>query len=162
MSTPDSPSVPLKVTPTGALYQPPVPGSRVACEPVAVGAVASYLRGKPRSAALPALSVQRPTTDPVALDVDLRSVPGLRLVEATSLSNPDHTWTASADDDTSVRPQPNGTVAVADGRRLRLSPKARSVSVPGVAKRERVTVTVRGVDRLARSGPAAKARRGGR
>ncbi|WP_129337601.1 alpha-N-arabinofuranosidase [Cellulomonas endophytica] len=66
--------------------------------------------------ALAVFVVNRSTTDPVALDVDLRSVPGLRLVEATSLSNPDHTWTASADDDTSVRPQPNGTVAVADGR----------------------------------------------
>ena len=53
-------------------------------------------------------------------------------------------------------------IAVADGRRLRLMPKARSVSVPGVAKTERVTVKVRGVDRLVRSGPVATARRGGR
>ncbi|GAA3818424.1 arabinosylfuranosidase ArfA [Cellulomonas soli] len=61
-------------------------------------------------------AVNRSTTEPVLLDIDLRSVPGLRLLEASTLSNPDHTWTATADDDTSVAPHANATAQVRDGR----------------------------------------------
>ena len=60
--------------------------------------------------------MNRSTGAPALLDVDLRSIPGLRLVEASTLANPDHTWQATADDDTSVAPRPNTTAAVADGR----------------------------------------------
>ncbi|WP_425955138.1 alpha-N-arabinofuranosidase [Xylanimonas sp. McL0601] len=61
-------------------------------------------------------AVNRSLTEPVALDVDLRGFPGLRVVEAVTLANPDHTWSATADDATSVLPRPNTTAAVADGR----------------------------------------------
>ncbi|WP_265522790.1 alpha-N-arabinofuranosidase [Oerskovia flava] len=60
--------------------------------------------------------VNRSTTDDVALDVDLRALPGLRVLDATSLSNPDHTWSATADDDHSVAPRENATAEVRDGR----------------------------------------------
>ncbi|GIG30070.1 alpha-N-arabinofuranosidase [Cellulomonas marina] len=66
--------------------------------------------------ALTVFVVNRSTDGDVRLDVDLRALPGLRLVEATTLSNPDHTWVASPDDDVSVAPRPNASVAVADGR----------------------------------------------
>ncbi len=61
-------------------------------------------------------AVNRSTGAPAVLDVDLRALPGLSLVEATSLANPDHTWSATADDDTSVAPRANATAEVADGR----------------------------------------------
>ncbi len=62
------------------------------------------------------LATNRSVNDDVALDVDLRGFPGLQLVEALTLSNPDHTWTATADDDTSVAPRTNTTAKVADDR----------------------------------------------
>jgi len=60
--------------------------------------------------------VNRSLTGPVVLDVDLRGFPGMRIAEAVTLSNPDHTWSATADDDTSVLPQPNTSAKVADDR----------------------------------------------
>jgi alpha-N-arabinofuranosidase len=62
------------------------------------------------------LATNRSVSDDVALDVDLRGFPGLQLVEALTLANPDHTWTATADDDTSVAPRTNTTAKVADDR----------------------------------------------
>jgi alpha-N-arabinofuranosidase len=62
------------------------------------------------------LATNRSVTDDVALDVDLRGFPGLQLVEALTLSNPDHTWTATADDDSSVTPRTNTTAKIADDR----------------------------------------------
>jgi alpha-N-arabinofuranosidase len=62
------------------------------------------------------LATNRSVTDDVALDVDLRGFPDLQVVEALTLSNPDHTWAATADDDTSVVPRPNGTAQITDGR----------------------------------------------
>ncbi|MFE7509044.1 alpha-N-arabinofuranosidase [Promicromonospora sp. NPDC057488] len=62
------------------------------------------------------LAVNRSLTDDVALDVDLRGFPGLRVVEALTLANPDHTWSATADDATSVLPRANTTAKVADDR----------------------------------------------
>jgi alpha-L-arabinofuranosidase len=62
------------------------------------------------------LAVNRSLTDDVALDVDLRGFPGLRVVEALTLSNPDHTWSATADDATSVLPRANTSAKVADDR----------------------------------------------
>ncbi|ACZ29451.1 Alpha-N-arabinofuranosidase [Xylanimonas cellulosilytica DSM 15894] len=61
-------------------------------------------------------AVNRSTTQPARLDVDLRSIPGLELVEASVLANPDHQWQATADDDSSVAPRANATAQVADGR----------------------------------------------
>ncbi|MDR7382742.1 alpha-N-arabinofuranosidase [Promicromonospora iranensis] len=61
-------------------------------------------------------AVNRSLTEPVVLDVDLRGFPGMRVAEAVTLSNPDHTWQATADDDTSVLPQPNTSAKVADDR----------------------------------------------
>jgi alpha-L-arabinofuranosidase len=61
-------------------------------------------------------AVNRSTTRAIDLDVDLRGFPGLRLVEALTLSNPDHTWQATADDATSVLPVPNTSAKVADDR----------------------------------------------
>ena len=60
-------SVPPKVSVTGRLYQPASLGCRSGVRCLSPGAVASYLSGKARSAALPAWSVQRPTIDAVAL-----------------------------------------------------------------------------------------------
>ncbi|MFI2364123.1 alpha-N-arabinofuranosidase [Promicromonospora sp. NPDC019610] len=62
------------------------------------------------------LAVNRSLTEDVALDVDLRGFPGLRVVEAVTLSNPDHTWSATADDATSVLPRANTTAKVSDDR----------------------------------------------
>jgi alpha-N-arabinofuranosidase len=61
-------------------------------------------------------AVNRSLTEPVALDLDLRGFPGMRVAEAVTLSNPDHTWQATADDDTGVLPQPNTSAKVADDR----------------------------------------------
>ncbi|SEJ11094.1 arabinosylfuranosidase ArfA [Demequina mangrovi] len=76
----------------------------------------------PESGEVVIFAVNRSTTDEVALDVDLRAVPGLRVLGATSLSNPDHTWSATADDDASVAPVANTTASVADGRASALLP----------------------------------------
>ncbi|GAA4736891.1 alpha-N-arabinofuranosidase [Isoptericola chiayiensis] len=62
------------------------------------------------------LATNRSVTDEVTLDVDLRGFDGLRVVEALTLSNPDHTWTATADDDSSVAPRANATAQITDGR----------------------------------------------
>lgn len=61
-------------------------------------------------------AVNRSITEELVLDVDLRALPGLRVLGATSLSNPDHTWSATADDDHSVAPVANATASVVDGR----------------------------------------------
>ncbi|PRZ06909.1 alpha-N-arabinofuranosidase [Isoptericola sp. CG 20/1183] len=62
------------------------------------------------------LATNRSVTDAVTLDVDLRGFGALRLLEALTLSNPDHTWTATADDDTSVAPRTNTSAKTADDR----------------------------------------------
>ncbi|WP_426593792.1 alpha-N-arabinofuranosidase [Cellulomonas sp. McL0617] len=59
--------------------------------------------------------VNRSVTEDVRLEADLRAFPGLRVVDAVTLSNPDVHWAATADDDSSVGPRPNGTVTAADG-----------------------------------------------
>jgi len=48
---------------------------------------------------------------------------------------------------------------VADGRILRFTPKRNTVTIPAVGKKEKVTVTIRGVTKLGRQGPATKAKR---
>ena len=78
-----------------------------------VDAVATH---DPESGAVALFAVNRSTTQDARLEVDLRSVPGLRLTSATTLSNPDRTWQATVDDDTSVAPRANTTATVRDGR----------------------------------------------
>lgn len=68
----------------------------------------------PESGAVVLLAVNRSLTQDVALEVDLRGFPGLRVAEALTLANPDHTWSATADDATSVLPRTNATAKVAD------------------------------------------------
>ena len=70
----------------------------------------------PESGAVALFAVNRSLTEPALLEVDLRALPGLRLVEASTLANPDHTWTATADDDSSVAPRANPSAQVRDGR----------------------------------------------
>jgi alpha-N-arabinofuranosidase len=79
----------------------------------ALDAVATH---DPETGDLVILATNRSVSDDVALDVDLRGFPGLQLVEALTLSNPDHTWSATADDDSSVGPRANTTAKVADDR----------------------------------------------
>ncbi|MDQ0612795.1 alpha-N-arabinofuranosidase [Microbacterium sp. W4I4] len=80
-------------------------------EVTALDAVATY---DDESGDLVILATNRSATDELTLNVDLRGFSGLRLVEAITLSNPDHTWSATADDDSSVAPRDNGTARVVD------------------------------------------------
>ncbi|WP_448062125.1 arabinosylfuranosidase ArfA [Cellulomonas hominis] len=57
------------------------------------------------SGAVTVFAVNRAQTGPVRVEVDVRSLPGLRTATATTLCHPDHTWTATADDDTTVVPR---------------------------------------------------------
>lgn len=77
----------------------------------------------PETGAVSLFAVNRSLTEPVTLTVDVRALVGsagaphsaLEVVESTSLSSPDHTWAATADDDTSVLPVLNDTAKVVDG-----------------------------------------------
>jgi alpha-N-arabinofuranosidase len=68
----------------------------------------------PDTGTVAVFAVNRSTTTPARLDIDLRSMPGLRILQATTLSNPDHTWTATADDPTTVLPVTNHTATTTD------------------------------------------------
>ena len=59
-------------------------------------------------------AVNRSLTDELSLDVDVTGLPGLRVVEAVTLSSGDWEWKATADDSTSVLPRENESV-VLDG-----------------------------------------------
>lgn len=73
-------------------------------------------------------ATNRSVTDSIGVEVDLRGFPGLRLVDALTLSNPDHTWSATADDDASVAPTPNASARVEDGHaRVEIPPVSWSV-----------------------------------
>jgi len=80
-------------------------------EVTALDAVATY---DDESGDLVILATNRSVTEELTLNVDLRGFSGLRLVEAITLSNPDHTWSATADDDSSVAPRVNETARVVD------------------------------------------------
>jgi alpha-N-arabinofuranosidase len=60
--------------------------------------------------------VNRSIRDATPIDVDLRAFPDSHVVEALELSNPDHTWQATAQDDASVLPRPLAGVEVGNGR----------------------------------------------
>ena len=59
--------------------------------------------------------VNRSPDEEIELAVDLRSLGAVRLLAATTLHSADHTWTATADDDSSVGPRPNATARVDGG-----------------------------------------------
>jgi alpha-N-arabinofuranosidase len=63
-------------------------------------------------------AVNRHTAEPVVLEVDLRSLPGARLVETASISDSDVYATNTRDDPERVVPHPLAEAAV-DGGRLR-------------------------------------------
>ncbi|GAA4423098.1 alpha-N-arabinofuranosidase [Georgenia halophila] len=69
--------------------------------------------------------VNRSVSEPIDLSVDVRSLGSERVLEATTLSNPDHTWQADADDATSVLPRTNESATLSDG--------ALSVELPPVS-----------------------------
>jgi alpha-N-arabinofuranosidase len=76
-----------------------------------IDAVATH---DPETGGVVVFAVNRSLTDDVALGVDLRGFPGLRVADAVTLANPDHTWSATADDATSVLPRINTSAKVAD------------------------------------------------
>ena len=79
---PETGSVPPNSNVTGRLYQPAPLGCRSGVTLVTAGAVASNLSGRPRSAVLPARSVQCPTTEASALS-------GAEYVTAAHVSTPE-------------------------------------------------------------------------
>ncbi|WP_154795862.1 alpha-N-arabinofuranosidase [Occultella kanbiaonis] len=80
-----------------------------------VSALDAVATRDPETGAVAIFAVNRSTTESLTLTVDVRSLGDVRVVDAQTLSNPDHTWAASADDATSVLPVDNGTAAVSDG-----------------------------------------------
>ena len=66
--------------------------------------------------------VNRSTTDAIHFDVDLRAFGGSRVIEAVTLSNPDHRWVATPDDDSTVRPRPLASECVDGAVRAQLAP----------------------------------------
>ncbi len=77
--------------------------------------------------------VNRSTTDELELAVDVRGLGDLRVVEALTLANPDHTWQATADDAEAVLPRPNGSATV-EGERVEAVLPAVSWSMLRLAK----------------------------
>ncbi|TDE89174.1 alpha-N-arabinofuranosidase [Occultella glacieicola] len=80
-----------------------------------VAALDAVATRDPETGAVAIFAVNRSTTESLTLTVDVRSLGDVRVVGAQTLSNPDHTWAASADDATSVLPVENGTAVVSDG-----------------------------------------------
>ncbi len=78
-----------------------------------VDAVATY--DEARSEVV-VFAVNRALDAPTRLGVDLRAFDGARVVDARTLSDPDTSRVASADDDVTVAPRPNGTADVVDRR----------------------------------------------
>ena len=95
-----------------AIDAPTYPTAQFGDVPV-VDAVATY---DDDAGQVALFAVNRSLTEHVELSVDTRSIPGLRVLGTTTLANPDHTWAATADDATSVLPQPNTTAALDGGR----------------------------------------------
>ena len=60
--------------------------------------------------------VNRSLHDATPVEVDLRALGEGSVIEALELSNPDHTWHATAGDATSVLPKPLTDVKIEDGR----------------------------------------------
>jgi alpha-N-arabinofuranosidase len=95
-----------------AIDAPTYDTARFGAAPVA-DAVATW---DAETQAVAIFAVNRSLTETVEISVDVRALSGIsRVVEATTLSNPDHTWSATADDATSVVPQANATATLVDG-----------------------------------------------
>ena len=85
-----------------------------------VDAVATH---DPQTGDVALFLVNRATTGPTTIELDARALGDVRLVEAVELSNPDHTWHATAADATSVQPRALPGVVLEDGvLRLGLPP----------------------------------------
>ena len=69
----------------------------------------------PETGELALFIVNRGVDGPAQVTIDVRSLAVSRVEEALTLSNPDHTWQATADDATSVLPRRNDTARVEDG-----------------------------------------------
>jgi len=76
----------------------------------ALDAVVTYNKD---SGAIAVFAVNRSVTDTLQLEIDLRGLAEMKLVEALTFANPDDVyWTASAEDDYSVVPTSNTTATV--------------------------------------------------
>ncbi|MFK4788183.1 alpha-N-arabinofuranosidase [Microbacterium sp. ZW T5_56] len=79
----------------------------------AIDAVATH---DPETGDVVILTVNRSTAEELSIEARVSGFGQLRIADALTLSNPDHTWSATADDDTSVVPRENATASVEDGR----------------------------------------------
>jgi alpha-N-arabinofuranosidase len=70
----------------------------------------------PQTGQVAVFVVNRSQSEPVRFELDLRAMADLARVDCITLSSPDHMWTATAVDATSVGPRPNTTARLADGR----------------------------------------------
>jgi alpha-N-arabinofuranosidase len=77
-----------------------------------VDAVATH---DPDSGDVAVFVVNRSLDAPTTLEMDVRAFDGLRLLEATTLANPDPYVRSTADDDASLAPAPNATARIEDG-----------------------------------------------
>jgi alpha-N-arabinofuranosidase len=85
-----------------------------------VDAVATH---DPQTGDVALFLVNRATSGPTTIELDARALGNVRIVAAVELSNPDHTWQATADDATSVQPRALAGAVVQDGvLRLGLPP----------------------------------------
>ena len=80
-----------------------------------VPALDAVVTREPETGDVVVLAVNRSVSETLALSTDLRDF-GVTLAQALTYSNADHSWTATADDSTSVLPRDNATAVVADGR----------------------------------------------
>ncbi|MFT4109056.1 alpha-N-arabinofuranosidase [Propionicimonas sp.] len=78
-----------------------------------VDAVATHDQG---TGEIAVFLVNRATAEPTRIELDLRALDPIGLVEAVELSNPDHAWHATASDSTSVGPRRLDGVLVDAGR----------------------------------------------
>ena len=69
----------------------------------------------PETGQVSVFAVNRGTEGPLELTISSSALGELGLVEALTYGSEDHTWSATADDDTSVLPTPNETAVLADG-----------------------------------------------
>jgi len=69
----------------------------------------------PETGEVSVFAVNRGTDGPLELTVSLSALGDLGLLEALTYTSDDHTWAATADDDSSVLPVANETAALADG-----------------------------------------------
>ncbi|MGC0249938.1 alpha-N-arabinofuranosidase [Pseudactinotalea sp. Z1748] len=69
----------------------------------------------PETGSVSLFLVNRSLSEETHVQMDLRALGDLRVDNCVTLSNPDHTWSATADDATSVLPRRNDSAGVSDG-----------------------------------------------